>query len=391
MRRLIAVLLVLALMPLGVWAQESQSMETFAENAFRVRNVSGGAVAIAWKGKVLFRYAYGSRDAWGKEPVTVDTCFRVASVTKLVSAIGLLHLMEEKNISLDAPVNDYLPFPVTHPAYPEEKITFRQLLSHTSGMEQTQTYFPHWESLPLDTKYFNAKIAPGTQYNYANLNGGLIGALIEAISGQSLNSYMQQHIFDPLQINAAYHPALLQNTEDIADQLKKDGSLVQRAEKALETIADYDDTCSPRQHTHLTTGKLYISVSGLIRIISLVQRGGEFGGVRILSETMVQEMMAQQCEIPGSSVTGESPYGLCLHRVTGLPGGTWYGHQGRYEGMAANIYFQPDTGLSLAVIGNGYNSRTEHEVTTLALAFMEKAQEFAREEETGPLSWLPFF
>lgn len=390
MRRLVAFLLILCLLPLSAPAQE-ETWEAFAERTFRTRNVSGGAVAIAWKGKVLYSYAYGYQDARKTRPVTLDTCFRIASVTKLVTAVGLLHLMEEKGISLDTPASDLLPFPVVHPAHPDTPITVRQLLSHTSGMEQTQTYFPKWERLPADTKYFNRKIVPGSKYQYANLNGGLLGALIESISGQSLNSYMQQHVFDPLKINAAYHPALLHDTGDLADMLKKDGSVLQKAAKALETISEYDDTCSPRDHTHLATGKLYISVNGLIRIISLLQRGGEFGGVRILSEETVREMMRQQCEIEGSSVTGQSPYGLCLHRVENMPGGTWYGHQGRYEGLTSNIYFQPDTGLSIAVIGNGYNSRVENEVVTLARAFMEKAQEYAREEESGPLSWLPFF
>lgn len=379
MRRFLALFLVLVLLPLGPLAEE-QAMDNFAKEAFRSRKVTGGAVVIAWKGKVLYSYAYGYKDARQKQPVTLDTCFRIASVTKLVTAVGLLHLLEEKDISLDTPVNDLLPFPVNHPSYPDQKITIRQLLSHTSGMEQTQYYFPKWETMGVGTKYFNEKNSPGAKFNYSNLNGGLMGALIESISGQSLNSYMQQNVFDPLKINAAYHPALLHDTSDIADQMTKQAKLVMRAEKALASIDTYDDTCSPREHTNLSSGKLYISANGLIRIISMLQQGGSFGGVRILSKEMVQEMMLPQCEIEGSSVTGESPYGLSLHRVENMPGGTWYGHQGRYDGLSSNIYFQPDTGLTVTVIANGYSPHAKDDIVTIARFFMEEAQQYVPAE-----------
>ena len=87
-------------------------------------------------------------------------------------------------------------------------------------------------------------------------------------------------------------------------------------------------------------------------------------------------MMAEQHLIAGSSVKAESPYGLCLNRVEGLPGGTWYGHQGRWQGLSSNAYFQPDTGLCVVVFANGYSAKTVDGVVSIALAFMEKAQEF---------------
>lgn len=370
-------------------AAQADTWEDYANARFRTRYVVGGAVIIAKDGEILHSLSYGFRNVRKTEPATLDTCFRIASATKLISAIGLLQLMEEKGLGLDTPAKDILGFHVGNPNFPDQPVTVRQILSHTSGLEQTQYYFPNWEKMPPGTKYFSKKYAPGTKYTYSNLNGGLIGAMIEALSGQSVNSYMQQHVFDPLGINAAYHPALLHDITDIADQLRNDGSLIQRASKTLEKFDEYEDTCDPRNHTHLTSGKLYISANGLFRIITMLQRGGELDGVRILQPETVEAMMQPQHLIPGSSVTGESPYGLCMHRVDDLPGGTWYGHQGRYEGLSSDFYFQPDTGLSIVVIGNGYKSRSINYVVTLARSFMEKAQEDLIPPTPAPASPLP--
>ena len=206
--------------------------------------------------------------------------------------------------------------------------------------------------------------------------GGLIGAMIEALSGQSVNSYMQAHVFGPLGINAAYHAALLPDQSDISAKLQKNGRIYRSAAKELETFSEYDDSCNPRAHTNITSGGLYISPNGLIRIVMMLENGGELNGVRILRAETIRTMMQPQHTISGSSVKADSPYGLCLHRVEGMPGGTWYGHQGRWQGLSCNAYFQPDTGLSVAVIANGYNAQAIDGVVSIARAFMEKAQEF---------------
>ncbi len=377
MRRLLALLM--ALFCLSACAEEASpaaEMDAYTARRFQAREVVGGAVIIARDGEILYSYDYGYKNASRTWPVTLDTCFHAASVTKMVSAIGLMQLLEEKDIPLDTPVKDIVGFPVVNPAFPEEDITIRQVLSHTSSIKETQYLTPNWEMLRVENSYFSMKKAPGTAYEYSNLNGGLIGAMIEALSGQSVNTYMQEHVFVPLGINAAYHAALLPDQSDISAKLKKNGSIYRSAAKEIETFHEYDDSCNPRAHTNITSGGLYISPSGLIRIVMLLENGGELEGVRLLREETVQLMMAQQHLVPGSSVRAESPYGLCIYRAEGFPGGTWYGHQGRWQGLSSNAYFQPDTGLCIVVFANGYSAQTVDGVVSIARAFMEKAQEF---------------
>lgn len=358
--------------------EEASEWEAWAKARFRERQIVGGAVIIARDGEVLFSYDYGYRNASRTQLVSLDTCFHAASVTKMVSAIGLLQLLEDYDIPLDTPVKDITGIPVVNPAFPEAEITIRQVLSHTSSFVQNQYLTPDWAAMKLNNSYFSQVNAPGTAYAYANMNGGLIGAMIEAISGKSVNTYMQEHVFIPLKINAAYHAALLPDQADISAKLKKNGANFRTVEKEIKTFDDYDDTCLPAEHTDITSGSLYISVNGLIRIVTLLENGGELDGVRILTDDTVQLMMTPQHTIEGSSVTGESPYGLCLARVENMPGGTWYGHQGMWQGLTSNAYFQPDTGLCVVVIANGYNANRVDGVTTLARAFMEKAQELIK-------------
>ncbi len=353
-----------------------ETVAAYANERFKARKIVGGAVIIARDGEIVFSFEYGSKLKHRYEPITADTCYRIASVTKLVSVIGLMQLLEEKDISLETPVKDIVGFHVVNPSFPEEPVTIRQVLSHTSGLVQVQQYHPNWEKIRPGNLYWSTTVRPGARYEYSNLNGGLIGAMIEALSGQSVNTYMQEHVFGPLGVTAAYHPALLPEGADIAPRLNKKGNNAQTVEKALATFDEYNDTCDPRQNTDKTSGGLYINASGMIRIASMLQRGGELDGVRILPEETVQLMMQDQQTVPGSSVRCDSVYGLAMARVENMPGGTWYGHQGKMEGLASNLYFQPDTGLSIAVISNGYESHNIDGVASIARVMMEKAQEF---------------
>lgn len=359
----------------AVRGEEPSEWDSYARERFRERNIVGGAVVIMKDGKVLYSYDYGYKKASRREEVTLDTCFHTASVTKMVSAVGLMQLLEDYDIPLDTPVKDVVDIPLVNPAFPEAEITIRQVLSHTSSFVQNHYLTPNWSKIGKNNSYFSSANAPGTAYEYANMNGGLIGAMIEAISGRSVNDYMQKHVFAPLKINAAYHAALLPDPTDVADKLEKSGSTFRTAEAEFKTFKDYDDSCFPALHTNITSGSLYISVNGLIRIVQLLQNGGELDGVRILTEDSVKLMMTPQHLVEGSSVTGESPYGLCITTVDDLPGGVWYGHQGMWQGLTANAYFQPDTGLCIAVIANGYDANKKSGVATIARTFMEKAQE----------------
>ena len=340
---------------------------------FQGARVRCGVLVVTKDGQDVLRVAYGTRDH-ADHPATFGTRFRVASVTKLVSAIGLMTLYDEGRFSLDEPLSDILGYPVANPCFPDVPVTPRQTLSHTSSITSDQLH-PHWETLPKVNPYFKQDTLPGTEFHYANLNGGLTGAMIEALSGVSVNTFMAGRVFRPLNIDAAYHAGLLEEKTDLSEIMNKNGSIRSAVRWQINTVVDYDDSCDPRGHTNKTVGSLYISADGLTRIAQMLLNRGEIDGIRILQEDTVRLMEQDQQMLPGSSVKCESPYGLSLIRINDIGEHTWYGHQGRYLGLVANIYYQPDTGLTIALIANAYSGTSTNHVANLSRRIMNYVDE----------------
>lgn len=371
-RRILAFCLVLML---PVVTCVAEITDDFAVHQFEARKVIGGAVIVSRDGKILYSMTYGYKNASKTDPVTLDTCFRLASVTKLVTAVGLVMLCEENSIDYDSPVGDLIGRKVINPAFPDQPLTVRQVLTHTTGIKQMYHYHPNWELLGAKNDVFLPKAAPGARYSYANLNGGLMGAMIEALSGKSLNTAMRERVFDPLGMNAAYHPGLLKDTSDMSNRLKKDGTVMRSANAELDTLDAYEDFCDPQNHSEYSVGDLYASVRALDALMTELCLNARGEATSVLPAGTVLKMMEPQ-DFEGSSVLVDGEYSLGLARVFGMTGGTWYGHQGCYDGLTANAYFQPDTGLCVTVIANGYEGQSINGVVTIARAFMEEAQTY---------------
>ena len=355
---------------------ENPEAEAAATQVFKNTKVRSGVLIVGKYGAPLVQTAYGVRNR-AKDPVTLNTQFRVASVTKLVTAIGLMRLWDAGLFDLDAPLSDYLPMPVVNPVWPTQEVTARQILSHTSSIRQGMRYHPTWESLDVNNNYFDKAVEPGSKYQYANLNGGLAGSLIEALSGLSVNSCMKAVLFDPLNIDAAYNPGLLADTSDMSDILYEDGTTLSTAKRELETLKDYDDTCDPREHTDRTIGKLYINASGLHRLATLMVNGGIIGERRLLYEDTVRLMQADQSGLEGSSVHASGEYGLFVARVSPSGKYTWYGHQGRFNGITADVFWQPETGMTFVMIVNGYDGALSTEgLAPIARRMMTLAEDW---------------
>ena len=255
MKRLLSLIVAVVLLSPALVRADNLTVE-WMEHAFCSRDVVGGAVIVSRCGEEVFSYTYGSGNARKSVPVTLDTCYRIASVTKMVTAVGLMQLYEQGYFRLDDPLGQRLPFDVVNSSYRDQPITIRQVLSHTSGAKQTIHTQINWGKLSQGNtgRYFKENARPGKKYVYSNINGGLFGALIEALSGESLNTYMSKNVFQPLDMNADYTARLLPDTSDISNQMSKKGGNMKSAEVALQD--EYDDTCNPAAHLSYSVGGL---------------------------------------------------------------------------------------------------------------------------------------
>ena len=340
--------------------------DAFFAALFRENEIIGGAVLVSRDGERIYDCFYGWGDKGKTRPVTEDTVYKVASVTKLVTAIGVMQLVEEGKITLDDPLPAEGSGFILNPWHPASPVTLRQVMSHTSSIAGSAPYtgYIFWQRMDTDSKTFTPR-EPGAHYEYSNLNGGILGSLIERMSGESLNDYMTARVFSPLKINAAYAATLLPDAAPLSNTFQQDGTIYRSARQYLQTDEEYDDTCDPDRHYRTSVGSLYISLKGLETLSIALAGSGTAEEVFLLSPESVEEMRRDQALIPGSSVTGETPYGLCLYRHP-AGGKDWYGHQGRWEGLLVDVFFEPESGKTVVLVLNGVQRKSAAEVAPQA-------------------------
>ncbi len=174
-----------------------------------LRQQFNGAVLLAHNGTVIFNRSFGFADFRNHTPLTPDTPFQLASISKTFTAAAVLLLQEEGKLHIDDAAQKHIPeFP-----YPE--ITIRMLLTHTSGLQNYMWLVEHFWRQPV--KPTNEDVLqlflrhprpldfrPGTRFAYSNTGYAFLGLLIERVSGQSYASFMEQHIFAPLEMNNTF-------------------------------------------------------------------------------------------------------------------------------------------------------------------------------------------
>ncbi len=176
----------------------------------KLYGIPGCNIALVKDGEIVWTDAYGYADVASVRAMTVDTPMSAQSITKSVTAWGVLRLSEKGFIDLDAPVSQYLKswqFPQSD--YSTEQITVRQLLSHTAGMplgDFTNVYSPG-EAMPTNRDVMTGEATlirePGTGFSYSNTGYNLLEILIEDVTGQSFSEYIRTEILLPLGMESA--------------------------------------------------------------------------------------------------------------------------------------------------------------------------------------------
>ncbi|SDK62868.1 CubicO group peptidase, beta-lactamase class C family [Catalinimonas alkaloidigena] len=197
-------LFLIACIPTGLFAQKNplKGLDRYVDEARQAWEIPGMALTIVKDGKVVYAQGFGVRNLDTREPVDAHTLFSNASTTKAFVATALLMLSDEGKVDLDAPVIRYLPgFRVADP-YVTRALMVRDLLSHRTGVEPTNLWV--YDSLDLSDDYVRRlQFAPQhsslrSHYQYNNDMFIVAGKVIEAVTGQPWETYVQQRILTPL-------------------------------------------------------------------------------------------------------------------------------------------------------------------------------------------------
>jgi CubicO group peptidase (beta-lactamase class C family) len=261
-----------------------------------------GAVAIAvTKSRTVYKAAFGVSDISTRRPMTADAIFRIASMTKPVTSVAALQLIERGRISLDAPVSKYLPelsglsvfesFDSASGAYSvrpvRRPITLRQLLTHTSGLGYNFTSATVRDFKPRDGERYPAGpllFEPGERWHYGT-STDWVGRLVERISGQKLDAYFADHVFRPLRMRDTFFnvPADKQARLVSIHRKQTDGTFVVQAQAQTGPVTEFNGG-----------GGLFSTGDDYARFLRMLLNHGELDGARVLSSASVAMMSRDQ-------------------------------------------------------------------------------------------------
>ncbi|MVM32320.1 serine hydrolase [Spirosoma sp. HMF4905] len=195
----------LLLMSTSVAAQLHERLDSLMR-ATTKPNLPGAALLVEVDGKVVYQKGYGLANVETKSPITPETNFRMASVSKQFTAMGILLLEKDRKLSLDDPLLKFFP---AFNSKVGQKVQIRHLLTHSSGIQDYEAVMnPNQRKQLLDADVLtllkdrdSLYFEPGSQFQYSNSGYCLLALIIERVSGQSFASFIRERIFQPLGMN----------------------------------------------------------------------------------------------------------------------------------------------------------------------------------------------
>ena len=288
-------------------------------------------------------------------PVSPDTCFRIASVSKLVMSFAALSLAESGELELDHDIGDYLGYPVRNPHAPDVPITSRMLLTHTAAITDDGPYGTlgmqpgcRLRTLLEDASSFRS-YAPGSAFYYSNLGAGVMGVVLERAAGMPFDDILKQRVFGPLGIRASYDPRRIRPSDDLADGYSVRGILPPTLRYNAAALSSRPpEPFDPEGDYLIAAGRMITDSQGMAQLIRLL---ASRDGMGVLSADSLHMMRALQDGMPGIVHAGR---GLNTASLPGVfDGFSPVGHQGVAYGMCAELFADPASGCGVGVMTSG--------------------------------------
>ncbi len=311
----------------------------------------GVQVAVIEKGVVTDTFEYG----WAtenKDKMTADHKLRSASITKVAIGVAAQLLREEGKINLDADISEYWGFKVQNPHFPNDPITIRNILTHTSSITNASL------STPRDYDYLKSKLQsdgfspnrPGniSKWSYNNHAFGVLGVTLELAAQETLNEFLAKKLFAPMDMDASFTPGDIKNTDLLATIYKDEGAVGLGTQKA-KTMKSHT---TPGATGTAYSGGLTASAYDLAKFFALLAGDGIYEGVRLIDAESV-ELIESRTE---NTVRGGFYQALPLRYTSSLYGREGiYFHTGSSYGAYNCASYDPATGDGVIVLTSGAN------------------------------------
>ena len=328
--------------------------------------------------------AEGYADHAAGRRVTPDDPVRIASISKLVVAVGVMRLVEQGKLDLDADLTGRLGWPLRNPAFPDRPVTLRQLLSHTSSVRDhdDQYAIPLGGSLQAvlaDPNSWDSRHGPGDGYfTYSNLNFPIIASVMEMATDERFDLLMKRLVIDPMKLGACFNwPSCGGDRIARAVVLTQDGKPIRddlHGNRPDCPVYVEQGACDLTRWRLGENGALFapqgglrISARDLARVGRMLLGGGTIDGVPILSPESVETLLRPQWNF--DSANGDTDhgfycrYGLATQQLaTRQPGCAddpegegrqWIGHAGEAYGLRSGLWIDRQKGIGIAYFVTG--------------------------------------
>jgi CubicO group peptidase (beta-lactamase class C family) len=327
-------------------------LDALLRQAMAEQRIPGLAAAVTRHGAVIYAEAFGVANRESGAPVTTESIFHLASVTKLFVATALVQLAEQGAVDLHAPVVRYLPyFRLADPRHRE--ISLWQMLTHTSGMPDTEEY--GWESPEYDDGALERYVrslepltllsAPGERFAYSNIAFEVLGDLIAKVSGMAFETYVRERILLPLGMSRS---TLLVRETDPA-LLTRPHVLDDAGEIVVSSVFPYN-------RAHAPSSTLYSNVAELSRFALANLNRGALDGHRIVAPAAYDTMWQPYASTDDEDWWPEVGLTWFIGRRHGY---RTVGHDGEDTGFTSVLTLVPEAGISVALLSNYDRTRIE--------------------------------
>jgi len=325
-----------------------KNLENFIEKRIHELKIPGLGIGIVKDNSVLYSRGFGYADIENRKKITPNNVFRVGSISKTFTAIGIMQQLEQGKIDLNENINKYLP---NGKIYSKKRnanpITFKHILTHTSGigeiLKRTDLFRIHHfvnkniKKIYSHKKLFNRKIklkiTPGEKWAYANFALVLLGFLLELISGMEFSRYMIENIFNPLEMNNS--------------DFKWSNRVKPLQAKGYKLKKGKNIEFGTETQIQMPAGSLYTSINDMMNYIKCLLNGGKFNNSQIIKSETLQMMWKPQYRkderLPGIGY---------IFWIFDINGYRILNHGGSINGYLSEMYIIPNEKLGIIVCIN---------------------------------------
>lgn len=338
-------------------------------------NFGASAIISFTPRKITSTVAKGMADPFAKRALTADDPVRIASVSKLIVALGVMRLVDAGKLNLDSDVSDYLGWRLRNPAFPDTVITLRFLLSHKSSLNDNIDY-----AIPLgstvqasaaDPKAWDSAHPPGAYFRYANLNFPVIASVMEAATGERFDGLMARLVFKPLKLDACFNWSTCTDATVSRAVVLTDGTGAVRRDNlqgkrpACMVVPTTDGSCDLSSYKLASNGALFspqgglrISARGLATIGQMLLKRGR-GFLKRTSFKIMTSPLWRYDGVNGDTEGGFwCSYGLAVQTLASGAVGCKddpfgdnrqrLGHPGEAYGLRSGLWIDPKRGTGTA-------------------------------------------